>query len=297
MPRRESQLFGVVIPTRNEGDLLHMTVDNILAETKYPDYELIVIDDGSTDGSCDRYREEDGPVNVVTTRGLGVARARNLGAEVARGKYLAFIDAHCRVCPDWLTLFADALTPPDAGVVGPCFTRLEKPEPRGCGLTWPDYTLEIAWFEPQDVDEPYEVPLTTGACQAFTRANFYGIGRYEEGFSTWGFEDVEICLRAWLLGYRVLGDPRITVAHYFRESRDYEVMDVDVIYNFLRMVYLHFSQARIERVLKAIGPNPYLQEAQERLESSDVYELRAELEAARVHNDNWFFQVFMPHLA
>jgi hypothetical protein len=74
-------------------------------------------------------------------------------------------------------------------------------------------------------------------------------------------------------------------------------MDVDVVYNFLRMIYLHFSEARIERVLQEIGPNPSLDEAWERLEGSDIFELRAELEATRVHSDDWFFQTFMPHLA
>jgi len=55
----------VVIPTRNEGDLLHMTVNSIREQTDYHHYEIVLVDDGSTDGSCDRYREPNSAVRVV----------------------------------------------------------------------------------------------------------------------------------------------------------------------------------------------------------------------------------------
>jgi GT2 family glycosyltransferase len=289
-------LCSIVIPTRNEGDMLHQTVDSITGRTAYPSIEVIVIDDGSTDGSCDRYRGADGPVRVITSQNLGIARARNLGARYAAGQYLVFIDAHCKVSSDWISLFIDALAPPDVGLVGPCFTKLEEPEPRGCGMTWTDYTLETTWFEPCEIDRPYEVPLTAGGCQAFRTSTFRRIGRYDDSFTAWGFEDTEICVRAWLLGYRVLVDPRITVAHHFRDSRDFEVVDRDIVYNFLRMIHLHFSDARIQRVVQAISPNPWLSEAFDALERSDVLEIRAEMEASRVRNDDWFFDVLVPEV-
>jgi glycosyltransferase involved in cell wall biosynthesis len=298
MPEPRKGVCSIVIPTRNEGNLLHMTVDSILSETNYPSFEILIVDDGSTDNSCDRYRRngDDGKVKVVTSEGLGVARARNLGAENASGDYLVFIDAHCKVSPGWIDRFIESFSAPDVGIVGPCFTRLNEPEPRGCGTTWIDYTLTISWFEPPDFNKPYEVPLLPGGCHAFTRDNFYRIGRYEEGFATWGYEDVEISLRTWLLGYRVLADPRITIAHHFRESRNFEVANVHVVYNFLRLVYMHFSQERIQRALQAVGPNEFLAEAHEALEQSDIFELRSEMEAVRVRDDDWFFKVFMPNL-
>ncbi len=282
--------FSVVIPALNEGELLRMTVESILGETRYPDYEILIVDDGSIDGSCEPFRDRDPRVRVIRTGGIGVARARNLGGRHARGQYLTFIDAHCRVSPDWLSGLALALAPPDVCVAGPCFTRLREPLPRGCGMVWTDYTLDPSWYEPLDKSEPYEVPLTTGACQAFRRPVFEAAGGYEPGFTRWGFEDVELCLRAWLLGYRVVVNPAVTVAHYFRESRNYDVDDLEITYNFLRMVHLHFSPPRIRRVLKAVEANPLVPQALDRLYDSDVFHLRAELEAARVYNDEWFFR-------
>ena len=289
MPFRSHAKFSIVIPTLNEGDLLRMTVDSIRDETHHRNWEILVIDDGSTDGSTERLRAEDPRIRVVDGHGVGVARARNLGAARATGEYLVFIDAHCRVSADWLEALAEALHPIDVGLAGPTFTRLHEPEPRGCGMVWKDPTLEPSWFEPAS-DRPYDVPLTTGACQAFRRRTFVALGQYDAGFTRWGFEDVEICLRAWLLGYRVAVGPRAVVAHYFRESRNYEVDDSDITYNFLRMIHMHFSPPRIRRVLRAVSGNPLINGALDRLYASDIFALRAELVRARAHDDDWFFE-------
>ena len=298
MSELNAKLCSIIIPTRNEGKMLCMTVDNILSQTTYPSYEVLIVDDGSTDNSCDIFHKNDhnGKVKVITTDGQGVAGARNLGARNAAGDYLLFIDAHCKVSPDWIDLFIESFSAPDVAIVGPSFTRLNEPEPRGCGTTWVDYTLTIAWFETPNINKPYEVPLLPGGCQFFSKDTFYRLGCYEEGFATWGYEDVEISLRAWLLGYRILADPRITVAHLFRESRDFEVADMHVVYNFLRLIYMHFSAERINRAIQAVSPNDHLIKAQEAVEKSDIFELRSEMEAVRVHTDDWFFEVFMPTL-
>lgn len=286
--RKPKGRVSIVIPTLNEGELLRMTVGSIHDRTRYPDWEILIVDDGSTDGSTAAYRTGNGRVRVVDGGGMGVARARNLGARHATGEYVVFLDAHCRVSPEWLEGLIEALAPADVCVAGPTFTRLEQGEPRGCGMVWKDATLDPSWYEPAS-DLPYNVPLTTGACQAFRRSTFDAVGRYEEGFTRWGFEDVEICLRAWLLGYRVAVGPAAVVAHYFRENRNYEVDDVDITYNFLRMIHLHFSAPRIRRVLRAVAGNPLIPSALDRLYKSDVFALRAELAAARVFDDGWFF--------
>ena len=250
-------MFSVVIPTLNEGSMLAMTTNSILTQTDYPDYEVVVVDDGSTDGSTHFYRRyPNARIRVVQTSGQGVARARNLGAQHAHGEFVVFLDGHCRVAPNWLSAFADALSAPDVALVGPCFTRLETPRPRGCGMFWADLSLDPNWFEPVEDGGSYAVPLTTGACQAFRKSTFVALGRYDDGFTRWGFEDVEICLRAWLLGYRVLVHPGVTVAHYFRESRGYEVDDIEVTYNFLRMLHLHLSAPRIRRNLAGAWRKP-----------------------------------------
>jgi glycosyltransferase involved in cell wall biosynthesis len=298
MPSRSNHLFSVVIPTLNEGDMLSMTVESILDVTANPHIEVIVVDDGSIDGSCDRYRETTKkPVRVITGGNLGIPRARNLGAEHAYGEYVLFIDAHCTVSPNWIDRFIEALAPPDVAIAGPTFTRLKEPEPRGCGNVWINHRLESAWLEPLDTDRAYEVPITPGGCQAFRKATFRAIGGFETGFTRWGYQDEEICLRAWLHGYRVLADPTVTVGHYFRNKAGYEVDDKDILYNFLRLIHLHFSPRRIRRCIAALGDYPGLEAAIDRLYATDIFERRAEMTAAQRRSDDWLFGAFMPDLA
>lgn len=286
---------SIVIPTLNEGSLLHMTTNSILAASRHENLEILVVDDGSTDGSTEFYAAYWNPrVRLLRTEGRGVARARNLGAAEATGEYVVFIDGHCRVSANWLDGLMQALEDPGVAMAGPTFTKLNEPEPRGCGMHWPDYTLEPAWFLPMERARAYEVPLTTGACQAFRTRTFRALGAYEDGFTRWGFEDVEICVRAWLMGYRVVAHPGITVAHHFRESRGYEVDDVEVTYNFLRMIHMHFSGERIGKVLAALAGNPLIPEAQRRLRESDIEQVRAGLAARRRRDDDWFFSVVNP---
>jgi glycosyltransferase involved in cell wall biosynthesis len=293
----EPGLFSVVIPTLNEGSMLPMTTHSILSHTRWPSFEIVIVDDGSSDGSTEHYLRYPSPrARLVRGGGLGVARARNLGARHARGEYLVFLDAHCLVEPRWLDRFAGVLAEPDVAVAGPSFTKLMAREPRGCGMFWADAALDQHWFLPRDGERPYPVPLTTGACQAYRHDVFDAIGRYDEGCTRWGSEDVELCLRAWLLGWRVVVDPAITVAHHFRESRGYSVDDIEITYNFLRMLHLHFSPPRIRRTLRALGGNPFVAPALERLEASDVYALRDELDASRVFDDDWFFAQVNPAL-
>ncbi len=284
--------FSIVIPTLNEGEMLSMTIDSISRSAPPAAYEILIIDDGSIDGSTEPYRHgHHQGVRLLTGGGLGVARARILGARAARGDFLVFLDAHCRVSPGWLEQFQVVLSHEAVGMVGPSFTKLETPNPRGCGMHWTDYALDPCWFEPAGADTPYLAPLTTGACQAFRRDVYDRLGGYDAGFERWGFEDVEICLRAWLSGYVVVAHPAVTVAHYFRESRDnYDVDDLQVTRNLLRMVYLHFSPTRIQRVLEAVSGNPYVSTAQDQLADSDVFDRRALLQGSRVYDDTWFFE-------
>jgi GT2 family glycosyltransferase len=291
------RLFSVVIPTCNEGDMLRMTVDSIIERTTYPAFEIVIVDDGSTDGSCDAYRTPgaaDGRTRVVDAGGVGIPRARNLGEEHARGDLVVFLDAHCRVSANWLDLFAAALRRRNTAIVGPTFTRLEQAEPKGCGMTWLNHKLEKTWFVPEPTDRPYAVPITPGGCQAFRRDTFQAIGRFDEGFTKFGFQDVEICLRAWLLGYRVMVNPAVEIAHHFRTERNYRVDDSGIVYNFLRLIHTHFDPARVRRCLRAIGAYPDLERELDRLYASDVFALRAEMAAARVRDDRWFFERFVP---
>ncbi len=284
--------YSVVIPTLNEGEMLHMTVDSVLSSIGNGHGEVIIVDDGSTDGSPQRYLGREPSVRVLHGGHLGVGGARNLGAQSAKGNYIVFLDAHCRVEGSWLERMRAVLELPGVGLVAPSFTRLNEREPRGCGMTWINPILETAWLIPDTELEYYPVPLAPGGCQAFRRETFYSLGGYDEGLVRWGFEDIELSVRVWLLGQAVMACPSVAVAHWFRDTRQFEVTDETVLLNFLRFVHVHFSAPRIRRFLRAASQVYELETALDLVYGSDVFVRRSYWAQRRIYTDDWFVSNF-----
>lgn len=91
--------ISVIVPVYNVEKYLHRCVDSILTQT-FTDFELILVDDGSTDNSgkiCDWYASKDLRVQVVHKQNEGVSIARNIGIDLAKGKWTSFVDAD-----DWV---------------------------------------------------------------------------------------------------------------------------------------------------------------------------------------------------
>lgn len=102
--------FSIIVPVYNSEPYLEKCLDSILYQN-YPDFEVILIDDGSIDKSgaiCDAYASKDVRVLVFHEKNGGVSSARNKGLSVARGKYISFVDSDDWVTPDYLSAFAEA---------------------------------------------------------------------------------------------------------------------------------------------------------------------------------------------
>jgi glycosyltransferase involved in cell wall biosynthesis len=84
--------FSVIIPTYNRAPLLKEALDSVFAQ-EFTDYEVIVVDDGSTDGTLEMLRGYGSRIQVLTQRNSGPGAARNLGSVIAKGEYLAFLDS------------------------------------------------------------------------------------------------------------------------------------------------------------------------------------------------------------
>lgn len=97
-------LISVIVPVYNTAKYLGKCIESILAQT-FTDFELILIDDGSKDGSgkiCDKYSKIDHRVRVIHKNNGGVSSARNAGLEIARGKWITFIDSDDFINPTFL---------------------------------------------------------------------------------------------------------------------------------------------------------------------------------------------------
>lgn len=110
---------SIVFPVYNKSELLPTTLPSLLSQT-YRDFELIAVDDGSTDGSgdfLDRLAKTDSRVKVIRQPNAGVSAARNAALDRASGDYVVFADADDTVCPDWLEVLAKEAETSGADIV------------------------------------------------------------------------------------------------------------------------------------------------------------------------------------
>lgn len=98
------ELFSIVIPVYNCEKYLNKCIDSVLNQT-FENFEVLLIDDGSTDRSrkiCDEYLKKDKRIKVIHQKNSGVSSARNVGIDMAKGKYLSFLDSDDYVDEYWL---------------------------------------------------------------------------------------------------------------------------------------------------------------------------------------------------
>lgn len=119
-------MVSMIVPVYNSEKTLSRCIDSILNQT-YRDFELILLNDGSTDTSgeiCDAYAKRDSRVRVVHKENTGVSDTRNRGIDLARGEYLQFLDSDDWITPDATTLFVRTATEQQCDMVISQFYRV-----------------------------------------------------------------------------------------------------------------------------------------------------------------------------
>lgn len=113
-----TELLSVIVPVYNTREYLRECFDSLLSQN-YSNIEIVVVDDGSTDGSaelCDEYGNRESRVKVFRQQNCGVSSARNLGIEKSRGTYISFMDSDDRILPDIYTEMIRLLNTSGAGL-------------------------------------------------------------------------------------------------------------------------------------------------------------------------------------
>jgi GT2 family glycosyltransferase len=275
---------SIIIPAHNEAHRLQETVAAIRETVSIP-HEIVVVNDGSTDGCCDFL----GSQAIHLPRRQGVAQARNIGASHAKSPILVTLDGHCTPRAGWLELLLDQLHRPGAGIVAPQIRSVEDHSATTFGLTVRDRELGVGWLSRQS-DEPYAIPLAGAACMVMKREFFEKIGRFD-AFRSYGMEDVEICIRCWLLGYSVMMVPGAVIDHWFKKV-PFAVNWHDYLYNRMRTAVLHFDGPRLGRILAALQAKPNFADAAASLLSSDIWSRHQMVRSARKYDADWFCQKF-----
>lgn len=121
--KNHEPLISVIVPVYNGQDYLGNCIRSIEDQT-YGNLEVIIVNDGSTDGTaavCDRLRTDYANVNVLTLGDEGVSAGRNAGVDAAKGDLITFVDADDRLCPDALKILYSCMKDTGSDVAGCSF--------------------------------------------------------------------------------------------------------------------------------------------------------------------------------
>ena len=290
---KRSKGISVVVCALNEGENLRRTVESY-RDTLPPKSEIIVIDDGSEDGSTGFLAKHKRMARVIRTRHIGVARGRNLGAAKGRGDVIVFSDAHVESGAGWWKPLMDVVENPRCGGAAPAIADMTDTHCKGWGLEFQGPNLNENWLK-KPGDAPFTAPLVPWCSTAMRRETFEATGGFDEGMLRWGSIDKEMSVRLWLLGYECWVVPEVEFRHVFRDERPYDMDWSWAIHNKLRLSFVHFGAPRIARVVGALKRDKAFSEAASLLADGNVSSRRKEIAARRMHDAEWYFEKFGPN--
>lgn len=201
--------FSVIVCTRNGRDRIGTCLRS-LQDLHGPEYEMVVVDDGSTDGTSGFVRQQFPEVRLVEMAAAGLSAARNAGAEAAKGTVLAFTDDDCEADVDWLDGLARCFSEGWEAAGGPNL----PPPPANATEAVVASAPGAASHVMLDDREAEHVP---GCNLAVTRDAFFEIGGFDPDFRTAG-DDVDFCWRLRDAGKRIGFAPTAFVWHHRRPS-------------------------------------------------------------------------------
>ncbi|HEY4348153.1 MAG TPA: glycosyltransferase [Gaiellaceae bacterium] len=214
---------SIVIPVFNRLELTKQCLETMRAATldsvDEPTYEVIVVDNGSTDGTAGYLRAEQAAGRlrcVINPENAGFGGACNQGAEVSRGEFVLLLNNDTIPQPGWLAALVEAMADTTVGIAG---SRLLYPDGtiQHAGIVWNaagelDHVHRGVPADDPAVLVPHDFAAVTGACLIIRRDVFFEIGAFDSAYHMY-VEDVDLCIRTWDAGLRVTYCPSSVVVH------------------------------------------------------------------------------------
>lgn len=218
-PKVEAPEISIIIPVYNEIAYTAVCLRSLLNQECTDSFEVIVMDDGSSDRTQELVSKIPGLRYHRNATNLGFNRNCNRGAELARGKYLVFLNNDTEVLPGWLQALRDTFrNHGDVGIVG---SKLIYPDGRlqeAGGIIWEDGS-GWNWGRMKDPHHPRynfvrDVDYVSGASIMVSREVFFRLGQFSKELQNSYYEDTWLAFAAREAGLRVLYQPRSQLIHF-----------------------------------------------------------------------------------
>jgi GT2 family glycosyltransferase len=213
---------SVVIPNWNGKDLLEKYLPSVITAMQgHPDNEVIVVDNGSTDGSAEFVRERFPTVRVIALdTNLGFGGGSNRGFRDASNDIVVLLNSDMRVAPDFLAPLLKGFAEADVFAVS-CQIFFSDPEKlrEETGLTqatWRRGVIEVRHRIDDEVKDLFPCFYGGGGSCAFDRRKFLALGGFDELLRPFYLEDTDMGYQAWKRCWRVLYQPQSHVWHEHR---------------------------------------------------------------------------------
>ena len=204
---------------KNLGELLKNCLMSVF-DTNYPNFEVLFVDNASTDGSVEFVKKRFGHnprLRIIQNeRNLGFTEGNNVGIRNAKGRYIALLNSDTRVDPNWLKELVMAIQPSDVGAVQSKLLQMDSADTLDCAggfIDYYGYHFERGRGEKSSkYSQPGEIFYAKGAGVLFKPEVLAKTGLFDPEIFMY-FDETDLCWRIWLSGYKVLYAPKSIVYH------------------------------------------------------------------------------------
>jgi len=234
---------SIVVLNYNGKELLRKCLESILKETEYGNYEIIVVDNNSSDASVEMVKKFFPELKLIQNKkNYGFSKGNNIGAKYGLrndAEFILFLNNDTEVTKGWLReMVKIAKSKEEIGIVGPRFLFPDGRIQKNC------YKYRYGFSHSLAPDKIMEVDCVTAACMLIKRRVIEKIGLLDESYYPIYFEDVDYCFRVKKAGFKIICTPNSIVYHHkgvTMEKLDWQYETYHT--NRIRFILKHFPHS------------------------------------------------------